>query len=637
MYKRFILDFIPWIFFPMISHWIGPTYAASLMIIWVAIISRQSLKKGFLLDWGALVFFIIILLSTLPDVNLPRLYSHPSLWSNIGLATIMWISLIVNKPFTLQYAKEKAPQEVHKMRIFRRINYSMTLIWSLLITVMALLSWAQVMLDWKGEISSIMSIVIIVCGIRLNLRLPNWFVGFAYRRRLKKISPVQSPFLQGNFAPVQKEIYQENLDFTGNIPEDLNGIYMRNGPNPAFHPILYRFPFDGDGMVHAVYFNKSNVAYRNKFIETKALQNERVIGKALYPGVGLPISPDPKLLKHYPDERRRNGAFIKVVQHAGKLLATLEASAESYEITKNLETVGVWQSNKKPQIKINAHARIDPETGELIAVNYDLSNQMNIVIINKYGNIKNQYNIEKSFSSIIHDFVITKNYIVVFDCPAIFNLEALYDEKFAKMIAWRPELSSQLMLISRRTGMVVKQYTVPAFWVYHFANGYEHKDEIIIDYMRAKRFCLDDQNYYAHLDRYVLNLSKSSAERQKLAEYNSDFPRINENYTTKPHQYIYSLAFDGLISHKLLKYDVVNQQISIRDFGSDAEIDEPQFIAKSNPAAEDDGYLLMFVYYRKSNTSTLVILDAQDISARVIAEIYLPQRVPHGLHGNWIV
>lgn len=43
-------------------------------------------------------------------------------------------------------------------------------------------------------------------------------------------------FLEGNYAPVDKEWFQTNLKVQGKIPEDLNGEFFRNGPNPKHIP-----------------------------------------------------------------------------------------------------------------------------------------------------------------------------------------------------------------------------------------------------------------------------------------------------------------------------------------------------------------------------------------------------------------
>jgi carotenoid cleavage dioxygenase-like enzyme len=50
---------------------------------------------------------------------------------------------------------------------------------------------------------------------------------------------------------------------------------------------------------------------------------------------------------------------------------------------------------------------------------------------------------------------------------------------------------------------------------------------------------------------------------------------------------------------------------------------------------EDDGYLLAFLYERQRDKSSLIILDASDVTQPPIAQIRLPVRVPVGLHGHW--
>jgi carotenoid cleavage dioxygenase-like enzyme len=38
----------------------------------------------------------------------------------------------------------------------------------------------------------------------------------------------------------------------GAVPTDINGVYLRNGPNPKFMPSTNRNHwFDGDSMIHA--------------------------------------------------------------------------------------------------------------------------------------------------------------------------------------------------------------------------------------------------------------------------------------------------------------------------------------------------------------------------------------------------
>ena len=62
-------------------------------------------------------------------------------------------------------------------------------------------------------------------------------------------------FLKGINAPIFYETDLNNLKVTGEIPSDLEGIYLRNGPNPLFKPASYNYPLEGDGMLKSFYLD----------------------------------------------------------------------------------------------------------------------------------------------------------------------------------------------------------------------------------------------------------------------------------------------------------------------------------------------------------------------------------------------
>ena len=71
---------------------------------------------------------------------------------------------------------------------------------------------------------------------------------------------------------------------------------------------------------------------------------------------------------------------------------------------------------------------------------------------------------------------------------------------------------------------------------------------------------------------------------------------------------------------------------------------ESRFVPRAYGDSEDDGWLLSYVFDEsqldedgecpENARSELWIIDAKTMT-EVIAKIYLPQRVPYGLHGNW--
>lgn len=82
------------------------------------------------------------------------------------------------------------------------------------------------------------------------------------------------PFLTGAYAPVFDEKVLEDLEVEGEIPADLNGVYLRNGPDQRFEPKAMHHPFDGDGMLFNAHFNNGKVTIRNKWVRTEGWQKK---------------------------------------------------------------------------------------------------------------------------------------------------------------------------------------------------------------------------------------------------------------------------------------------------------------------------------------------------------------------------
>src|SRR2546428_2531041 len=95
----------------------------------------------------------------------------------------------------------------------------------------------------------------------------------------------ENPFLRGNFAPWRMEGDALDLEVVGEIPRELNGTYYRNGPSPAFEPPGRYHWFDGDGMIHAITLRDGRAHYRNRYVASRGLQEERAAGRALFDGL----------------------------------------------------------------------------------------------------------------------------------------------------------------------------------------------------------------------------------------------------------------------------------------------------------------------------------------------------------------
>ncbi|MNS42303.1 Apocarotenoid-15,15'-oxygenase [compost metagenome] len=89
------------------------------------------------------------------------------------------------------------------------------------------------------------------------------------------------------------------------------------------------------------------------------------------------------------------------------------------------------------------------------------------------------------------------------------------------------------------------------------------------------------------------------------------------------------------VFNTVLKLDTETGQYTRHDLGNQI-VGEAAFVPRPGGQAEDDGYLAAFAYDPELRSSSLLLLDARRIEEAPVAVIEMPQRVPQGLHGNWI-
>ena len=95
-----------------------------------------------------------------------------------------------------------------------------------------------------------------------------------------------NPYLLDGYAPVDTEITAKDLEIIGEIPDDLNGLFVRNGPNPKYVPTNGRYHwFDGDGMLHGLHFRDGTATYRNRWVNTVGYQRDTKAGQSVYAGM----------------------------------------------------------------------------------------------------------------------------------------------------------------------------------------------------------------------------------------------------------------------------------------------------------------------------------------------------------------
>lgn len=452
-----------------------------------------------------------------------------------------------------------------------------------------------------------------------------------------------NPYLRGVWEPVHDELDVADLVIHGHLPDELVGSYLRNGPNPAFPPTGRYHLFDGDGMVHGVELRDGTARYRNRFIDSRALQAERKAGRPLYGGLSEFRLPDPEVVAEA--GMMKNTANTHLVRHAGRLLALMEAAPPT-ELSEALATIGEYDFDGALAGSMTAHPKLDPTTGELVFFGYSpLPPYLRLHVVAPDGRLVRSQDIDLPAPVMMHDFVITPLHVVFFDLPAVFDLPAMLAG--GEGIAWRPEHGARIGVLDRTAPDAdVRWIEVDPFWVFHFLNAHEGPgDVIVVDGCRAPRLNIAfgdatlDEPADPHLHRWHIDAVKGTVTDEPLDDRPSDFPRINDDLAGLPTRYGYlaesarwgddEITFDGIVKHDLAAGTATRYR-----YGPGQLSGEAAFAPDPSRDDEDAGWLLNFVHDTGTATSALVIVDAQALEE--VARVELPRRVPAGFHGQWL-
>lgn len=452
------------------------------------------------------------------------------------------------------------------------------------------------------------------------------------------MTTASNKFLQGNYAPWHQESDFNNIvSIIGKIPQELNGVLYRNGPNPQF-PNDNKHWFEGDGMLHAFFIHDGQINYRNRWIQTERFKLERQLGTALLSS----FNDSQSFQKDIP----HNTANTNIIQHAGKLLALEETSCPIEIHPMSLDTLEEWDfNNRVPQM--SAHPHFDFHTGEMHSYAYSPgTNDIIYYVINREGIVIKTETIHAPYSSFMHDFFITKDYVLFPVLPLTFSLERMQQGK--SMIMWEPEKGAHIGIMPRNGSVKdIIWLSLEAFHAFHFMNAYQDGDTIILDGMKSERADLfPDANGKMpsgpesppQLTRWTFNLKQKKAFATKLDSIPAEFPRFDERFTGLPYRHGFAAACvqsNDLEFDAIMHYDLTAKSQTIREFGLGNTPGEPIFVPRHLNSGEGDGFILTVVYNKQKDSSDLYILDAMNINKEPLAMVQLPHRIPNGFHGNW--
>ena len=466
----------------------------------------------------------------------------------------------------------------------------------------------------------------------------------------RPVDSVENPYLLGVYAPVEDELSTDELQVIGTIPTDLNGVYLRNGPNRQFAAPGRYHMFDGDGMIHAAHFENGKVRYQNRYVRTQAFREESAAGRALW--TGLMENPKDNPWGNGHGLGIKDAANTDVIYHRGQVLATWYLCGQPYGIDPlSLETLGAQDFLGTFAGDMMAHPKVDERTGELMWFDYGPDMDfMRYGIIGADGIQTHLTQVDLPGPRLPHDMAITTNYTVLMDLPLVQDQDARRNGKYR--IFYDKSLLSRFAVIRRHgTGDQVQWFEARPCYIYHVVNAWEEGDEIVMDVCRVKSpqhqstfdHPLASMLAYMRLDaqlyRYRFNLRTGATTESALDEDNIEFPSVDSRIMGQPHRYSYNMSlaneptllFDGIVG-----FDSLTGAKERHGFGPGRWGSEAPFAARDGSTHERDGYLVCFVNDEGEGRGEINIFSAEDLTAGPIARVLLPRRVPSGFHATWV-
>lgn len=455
-----------------------------------------------------------------------------------------------------------------------------------------------------------------------------------------------NPYLQGRYAPVADEVVIEDLEVIGELPPEIDGVVVRNGPNPRYEPLGRYHWFDGDGMIHAVHIHEGRATYRNRWVRTEGFEREKTAGNPLWSGIMEPLKDNPR------DTPMKDTANTDVIYFHDQLLALWYLTGKPYSIDPlTLETLGPEDFNGTLGCEVSAHAKVDERTGELMFFDYGpRPPYMRYCVVGASGSVEHAVDIDLPGPRLPHDMAITENYSILMDLPLVNDPEAMRQGRWK--LFFDRSMPARFGIIPRRgQANRIRWFEANPCYVYHTVNAWEEGDEVVLDLCRVSRPQPPDDAVgplakllsYLRLDanlyRYRFNLRTGTTKEEQLDDANTEFPQCNRALWGRKSRYVYNthispektFLFDGLV-----KYDTEKGTSQALSFGPGRWGSEAPFVQRPGATAEDDGWVLSFIADEREGRSELLVIDARDIAAGPVARVLIPRRIPIGFHATWV-
>jgi carotenoid cleavage dioxygenase len=474
---------------------------------------------------------------------------------------------------------------------------------------------------------------------------------------LHTLKPSNHPYLSGPWTPLSEEVTVDELEVvSGHIPEDIDGIYLRNTENQLHQPLGRHHPFDGDAMIHQLNISGGKASYRNRYIRTDGLIAEQHAGGALWGGLMDPpgTSKRPGFGAH---GGLKDTGSTDIIVHAGIAYATFYQCGEAWMVDPvTLETLG--KAPWAPLDGVSAHPKVDEETDELMFFNYSVhAPHMHYGVVDRSGRRTHYVPIDLPGARLPHDMAITKNWSILNDMPLFWDAELLKRDIHAARL--HEGVPTRFALIPRHgSADDVRWFEAAPTYVLHWTNAWEESgpdgDEVILEgYHQSEPMpgpieeagehghmmaYIDEHSFQSRLHRWRFNLTTGQCREESLSKRVTEFGMINPDFAMRKSRYVWSTtAKPGwFLFNGFCRQDSETGEEQLYELPEGVYASEsPMIPRKGASGQEDDGYLVTFLIDENTGSSEAAILDASDIARGPICRMALPHKLCSGVHATW--
>lgn len=414
--------------------------------------------------------------------------------------------------------------------------------------------------------------------------------------------------------------------------------------------VALRHWFDGLAMLNVFTIAGGEVSYASRFLDSQAYRNVRETG-----AVGMrTFGSDPcrsifaRVASAFSPEMTDN-CNVNVTRLGESWVAMTETPIAIEFDPGTLATIGPRKWAPKSS-QATAHPHYDFARAEAVSFCVALGARSSYRLLSTANGERQPREVARTpvrEPAYMHSFALTDRYAVLFDTPFMVEPIRLAAAKrsFIEEYRWKPEHGSRFLVFDRETGELHRAIEAEPFFTFHSVNAFEDGDELVVDLVAyddpsivddllLKNLRLGAEVANGHLRRYRLPLGAGAARREDLCDEPLELPRISYRaHSGRDYRYVWGVGKSGPgFTDQLLKVDVAGRTSSVwRE--EHCYPGEPVFVPAPGASSEDEGVLLSVVLDTARERSSLLVLDASDLSE--IARIEAPHAIPFGFHGDF--